>query len=210
MDLFGNENIQELLNGLIKIGEVSSVNYANGTARVVFDDDDSVVSNDLPVLQRNTIANMDYVMPDVGEDVLCVFLPNGVEEGFIIGSFYAGEITPPESSGSKRTVVFSDNTKISYDRETHQLSVKIGETTITADGQNITANAPANANIKAGGVATVEAPTIELKGNVNITGSLTVSQNVQAADVKTAAVASVNAHTHTSADPGKPTTAPNG
>ena len=34
---------------LIKIGEVSSIDPAKCTARVVFDDEDSIVSYDLPV-----------------------------------------------------------------------------------------------------------------------------------------------------------------
>lgn len=216
MGLFNDENITEILNSLIKIGEVSSVNYAKGTARVVFDDDDSIVSYDLQVLQKNTIANKDYAMPDIGEDVICLFLPSGPEDGFILGSVYAGEITPPESSSAKRTVVFADDTKISYDRETHTLSINIGETTILADSKNVNVVAPENINAKAGKKITGEAPTIDLignlniKGNVNISGSMSVEQNIQAADVKTATVASVNAHTHTSADPGKPTSAPNG
>ena len=93
-----NENWQERLNSIIRIGEVSSVDYSRGTARVVFDDEDSAVSFDLPVLHTNTFANKDYALPDVGEDVLCLFLPSGPEEGFILGSFYAGEIELPEAN----------------------------------------------------------------------------------------------------------------
>lgn len=192
MSFFVDENKTEILNSLIKIGEVSSVDYAKGTARVVFDDDDSVVSNDLQVLQKNTFKNKDYYMPDVGEDVICLFLPSGTEEGFILGSVYAGDITPPESSGNKRTVVFSDNTKVSYDRETHTLSINIGETSILADGENVYVK---------GSVATLEAPTIKLKGNVEVDGTLTAGGDVVGAGV------SLQSHTHTG-NMGSPTSAP--
>lgn len=192
MSFFGDENITEILNSLIKIGEVSSVDYAKGTARVVFDDDDSLVSNDLQVLQKNTIKNKDYCMPDVGEDVVCLFLPSGTEEGFILGSVYAGDITPPESSGNKRTVEFSDNTKVSYDRETHTLSITIGATSITANGENVYVK---------GSVATLEAPTIKLKGNVEVDGSITAGGDVVGAGV------SLQNHTHTDSVGGT-TTAP--
>ena len=80
-----------------KIGEVSSIDPSACTARVIFDDEGSIVSYDLPVMQRNSFANKDYQMPDVGEDVLCLFRGNGFEDGVIIGSFYAGEVAPPES-----------------------------------------------------------------------------------------------------------------
>ena len=198
MGLFENENTKEILNSLIKIGEVSSVDYKNGTARVVFDDDDSLVSNDLQVLQKNTFQNKDYSMPDVGEDVICLFLPSGREEGFILGSVYAGEITPPESSGNKRTVVFSDNTKVSYDRQAHQLSVTIGNTSITADGSSV--------NVK-GSVATLEAPTIKLKGNVEIDGPVTTSSTITASGDVVGAGVSLQTHTHTG-NLNSPTSAP--
>lgn len=188
-NLFENDNVQEILKGIIKIGEVSSVDYAAGTARVVFDDDDSLVSNDLQVLQKNTIQNKDYCMPDIGEDVICLFLPSGTEEGFILGSVYAGEITPPESSGSKRTVVFSDETKISYDRETHTLSAVIGKTSIVADGEAVTVTGASK--------ITGTAPQIELNGAVTINGDVTVNGAVNASGDVVAAGISGSTHTHT-------------
>lgn len=173
MALFDTDDSQfnEILNRLIKISEVSSINPAAGTARVVFDDDDSVVSYDLPVLQRNTIANRDYAMPDIGEDVLCIFLPSGPEDGFVLGSFYADEISPPESSGDKRTVVFSDDTRISYDRATHELSITIGGTSVVANGDSIAAATPQEISAKAGTTVNIEGgATVNINGGsaVNI------------------------------------------
>lgn len=146
----------EELNTLIKIGEVSSIDPVKCTARVVFDDDDALVSYDLQVLQRNTYANHDYAMPDIGEDVICIFLPSGGEEGFILGSVYAGEITPPESDGNKRTTEFSDGTKITYDRAAHKLDISIGETKITADTQSVTVKAPQTVNVEGGQVVNIK------------------------------------------------------
>ena len=167
MRLFSNDEA----NGrhFIKIGEVSSVNPAKGTARVVFDDEDSVVSYDLPVLQTNTYANKDYSLPDVGEDVLCLFLPSGPEEGFILGSFYAGEIELPESSGDVRTVVFSDGARFSYDRTKSTLSVTIGETSIEANRRLVAVQAPE--------VIVVNADAVEIKGetDVSVTGGSTIN-----------------------------------
>ena len=213
MSLFGNENINEILNQLIKIGEVSTIDPARGTARVTFADDDSIVSYDLQVVQRNTLENKDYAMPDIGEDVLCVFLPSGSEAGFILGSVYAGEITPPESDENKRTVVFSDGTKISYDRTEHILTAQIGETSITADQENVNVVCSGAVNATANS-ATVQAPTINLTGDVNITGNVTVSGNVNtaggvtaAADVLAMGAISLATHTHNDSL-NKPTTAP--
>lgn len=201
---FGKDQFTELLNNLIKIGVVSSVDYAKCTARVEFADD-GIVSFNLPVLHTNSSRNRDYAMPDVGENVLCLFLPSGNEEGFILGSFYAGN-TPPETSGNARTVVFKDGTRISYDREAHKLTAEIDGTTIFADRQNvkiatgnnveitaannvlitaannITANAVSSATIESGNVfitgtgsVTVNAPSVSITGTCDVSGALTVN-----------------------------------
>lgn len=217
MGLFDETNIDERLNCLIKIGEVSSVDYAKGTARVVFDDDDSVVSNDLQVLHTNTLKNKDFAMPDIGEDVVCLFLPSGTEEGFILGSVYAGEITPPENSGDKRTIVFSDGTKVCYNRAIHELSVEIEGTTIVADRADVKVTTPANVEVNgatmvkvdtqgtvvvtAASSATITAPTIALNGNVTVSGTVTAAGDVVGAGI------SLQTHVHTG-NAGAPTSPP--
>jgi phage baseplate assembly protein V len=165
MDFIREEDTREILNGLIKIGEVSSVDYAKCTARVVFDDDDSIVSYDLPVLHTNSFRNKDHAMPDVGEDVVCLFLPSGEEEGFILGAIYAGEVQPAESSADVRSVTFSDGTECKYDRASHQLSIKIDGTAITANRDSVNVNTTQEVNIKGGSVVNVEGGQ-----TVNITG----------------------------------------
>ena len=167
--LFNQESRQEWLNSIIKIGEVSSVNYAQGTARVIFDDEDSSVSYDLPVLHRNTLRNKDYAMPDVGEDVLCLFLPSGPEEGFILGSFYAGDIELPQNDGNLRSVKFSDGTEITYDRKLHTLSATVQGTSIVANRAGVAVKAP--------DVIVVNADSVEIKGgtDVNVTAGATIN-----------------------------------
>lgn len=226
MNLFGIQNLNEILNKLIKIGEVSSINPAKGTARVVFDDEDSVVSYDLQVLQRNTLKNQDYAMPDIGEDVVCLFLPCGSEDGFILGSVYAGDITPPEEDGNKRTVVFADGTKISYDRKNHVLTATIRATeeedgtSIVATDKNVNVVCTGTANIQAETVnatadsATVAASKINLTGDVNITGNVTVNGAITTTGGVTATgeviamgKTALSVHTHTDSL-NKPTSIP--
>ena len=159
-----NEDIKELLNNLIRIGKVSSVDYQRGTARVTFPDDDEIVSYDLPVLHRNALKNKDYNMPDIDERVLCLFLPSGVATGFILGSVYTETVLPPESSGKYRTVVFDDGTRVRYDREDHHMSIDIGETKITANRGFVTVDAPRNISITAGNDVNVKANKLMVQG----------------------------------------------
>lgn len=139
--LFNRTDVADLSRNLrdyIRVGEVSSIDPAKHTARVAFPDDEGAVSYDLPVLCRNSLENSDYAMPDVGEDVLCIFLPGGAEDGFILGSFYAGEVAPPTVLPDQRMVIFKDGTVIRYDRgDPHALDIIVDKTTIHIDRKTI-------------------------------------------------------------------------
>ena len=163
-----------------KIGEVSSINPVKCTARVIFDDENSMVTYDLPIMQRNSLGNRDYQMPDIGEDVLCLFRSDGFEDGVIIGSFYAGDVEPPETTADRRTVVFKDGTRICYDRAAHTLTVTIAGTEIVFDQQNgsimvpdsVTVNCT-TATIHASKSVTIDAPDTFFTGNITVQGLIT-------------------------------------
>lgn len=171
---------QQPLPDLIKIGEVSSVDPEKCTARVVFDDEDSLVSYDLQILQRNTYENQDYQMVHPGEDVVCLFLGPGQEDGFIIGSLYAGEIKPPEASLDRRTVVFSDDTRVCYDRQEHKLTVTIEGTEVVFNRQDGSITVPnavtincTTATVNASSGITLDTPKTDVTGVLNVAGLIT-------------------------------------
>ncbi len=163
-----------------KIGEVSSINPARCTARVIFDDENSMVTYDLPVMQRNSLGNRDYQMPDIGEDVLCLFRSDGFEDGVIIGSFYAGDVEPPETTADRRTVVFKDGTRICYDRASHTLTVTIAGTVIVFDQQTGSITVPESASVfcktalvQASESVTIDSPDTLFTGNIKVQGLIT-------------------------------------
>lgn len=184
-NIFGDEFRQnEDATNWIRIGEVSSVDPAKCTARVVFDDEDGYISDDLPIVQRNTQNTKDYWLPAVGEDVICLFLPCGEEDGFILGSFYADEIEPPTSSESKRYTKYPDGTVIEYDWEAHALAVTGAE------------------KIK------VNVPDIEFIGNLSVDGDIIATGGVSAEGEVTAKAKTTNiklsTHQHPTAVLGAP------
>ncbi|WP_221868982.1 phage baseplate assembly protein V [Brevibacillus brevis] len=115
--------IQSILKNIIRVGIVSSVDYRKGTAKVAFEDRDNLVSYDLDVLVKNSFRNKDYWLPDPEEQVLCLFLPIGNAQGFILGSLYSLEDKLPIKNENKRHIRFGDGTFIDYDRETHTLTI---------------------------------------------------------------------------------------
>lgn len=177
MNLF---DMPEGVPSLIKIGEISSIDPAKCTARVVFDDEDSIVSFDLPVLQRNSLKNHDYAMPDVGEDAIVLFFGEGQEDGVILGSIYAGEVTPPESTENRRTVVFDDDTRVCYDRAEHKLTVTIEGTEVVFNRQDGSITVPnavtincTTATVNASSDITLDTPKTDVTGVLNVAGLIT-------------------------------------
>jgi phage baseplate assembly protein V len=177
MNLF---DMPEGVLSLIKIGEISSIDPAKCTARVVFDDEDSIVSFDLPVLQRNSLKNHDYAMPDVGEDAIVLFFGEGQEDGVILGSIYAGEVTPPESTENRRTVVFDDDTRVCYDRAEHKLTVTIEGTEVVFNRQDGSITVPnavtincTTATVNASSGITLDTPKTDVTGVLNVAGLIT-------------------------------------
>ena len=83
-----------VMQNIVRIGTVSSVNADNRTARVAFADKAGLVSGDLKVVKNTCSPNcegdsccsLSPWLPQVGELVLCVFLPNGEGHGFVVGS----------------------------------------------------------------------------------------------------------------------------
>lgn len=75
---FDDNDIQELKD-IVKIGIVSSRDTDKRTARVKIQDQGRV-TGDLQVVQTSSVW-----MPDIGQWVLCLFIPGGEGDGFILG-----------------------------------------------------------------------------------------------------------------------------
>ncbi|WP_190283455.1 phage baseplate assembly protein V [Cellulosilyticum sp. ST5] len=146
---------------ILRIGKVSSTNPKAATVKVVFSDMDNMVSHDLPLLFPQGLKNKAYAMPDVGENVVCLFIEQGVGDGFCIGSFYTLSDTPPVTNQDKVHYSFEDGSHVEYDRSKCKLTVHaVGDVQI--EGRNITLS---------GG-------TIQINGDITLNGSTTLSGNV--------------------------------
>jgi phage baseplate assembly protein V len=111
---------------IIRYGVVSAVDPAKHAVRVAFEDEDGMVSDWLPVVVPNTKKNQDVALMDVGEDVVCVFLPSGISSGFCLGAFCRQGNPPPHANPNMRSVTFEDGTVVSYDRAAHVLNINCG------------------------------------------------------------------------------------
>lgn len=130
------------LKDIIRIGKVSSVNGDSCTATVVFDDCDDLVSTELPIITIGSNGTRGYWIPEVGTQVLCLFLPNtsgtGVDDGFILGAFYSTIDKPVETNPNVRSLTFSDGSYLKFDGSGNLEIVMTGN--ITIRGKNIFLN----------------------------------------------------------------------
>lgn len=190
------------LSMVIRVGEVTATNPAAHKVTCTFDDDDGQTSGELPVLVPNTLENHDHAMPDVGEDVLCIFLPTGTEEGFVLGSFYAGNVADPESSQDVRATKFKDDTRIAYDRSSHTYTIDIKDTHIKADQQKIEMETAQQIHLTTqqllltignttmelnGSNAIINTDHITFTGDMDVTGTLHTSGDISTAGAVSAA-----------------------
>ncbi|RNB72181.1 phage baseplate assembly protein V [Brevibacillus panacihumi] len=130
----------DITKNLIRVGRVSAVYPERCTARVVFDDRANLVSYELPTLGRGSLANKDYWLPDVDEQVWCLFLPNGNQQGVILGTTFNRADPPPDppvQDKDKRYFRFGDGTYIQYDRNSHTMTIDIPRGTVVINGRLI-------------------------------------------------------------------------
>lgn len=74
----------------IRLGKISSINYKEGKARVVYEDRDNSVTSELPFLA------LQYNMPKVSDLVVVACFSNGTVSGVILGPVYNSANTPHE------------------------------------------------------------------------------------------------------------------
>lgn len=121
-------------NDLIMIGTITAIYPGEATARVSFSDRDDSTSKELPILFPRAKGIEVYAMPEVGEEVLCIFLPNGIEEGFVIGAYYNDVNKPPINDKNIKIIKFEDGNYIKYENGTFIIkgNVKV-EGSVTAN-----------------------------------------------------------------------------
>lgn len=76
------------LKKMIQVGTVSAVNTAAGSARVAFPGRGDLVSNELQICKKAWPIHP-------GDEVLCLFLPTGNADGFILDTYYTEDDPPP-------------------------------------------------------------------------------------------------------------------
>lgn len=119
------------LNDCIRRGTVESINYQNGTVKIVQEDRDDAVSFDLPLM------SFEYDPPNIGDMVVAVFLSSDNTTGFIIGKPY-NDLNKP-SNGRKNIIRknYDLDAFVEYDKSSKTLTFQAQNVVIKGDDVQI-------------------------------------------------------------------------
>lgn len=161
--------VLDLLSQIVRVGTVAARQPEKLRVRVEFRDTvtASLVTDWMQVLVPRAKEDRHYDVPDIGDQVLCLFLPFGRERGFVLGAMYAAD-PPPVADGDKWHRAFKDGTFIEYDRRENRLTARIqgkGVVDVEAQGE-VTVKAKGKIRLESPEGLVVKAPTITLAGNL--------------------------------------------
>jgi phage baseplate assembly protein gpV len=77
---------------LIRIGQISSIDYDKNLVKVTYPDMDDAVTDDIPYFSFDD----EYKMPEVGRDVLVLHLSSGSAEAVCMGRYWNEDVKPQE------------------------------------------------------------------------------------------------------------------
>lgn len=140
-------------------GIVKQLDPAKARVKVVLPDEDQVLTDWLPVLLPFALGAKAYWLPRLESQVVVLLDEHG-EDGVVMGALYSQADPVPISAAKTLYIEAEDGTKVSIDPVAHLVTV----------------DTPGTIQAKAGQAATVEAPSITLKGAVAVDGTLSVSQ----------------------------------
>lgn len=130
-----------MMRGMVRVGTVSATNPGAMAARVKFDEKDGTISPELPVLTTGSGGNKMYWMPDVGDEVVCLFASNdkNFTTGWIVGGYFTQKHPPNAASQDVRRIDFGDGSYIEFNRATGGLSINCNGP-VTINGATINLN----------------------------------------------------------------------
>lgn len=146
--------IEEALKNIVRVGEVVGRDAKKMRVRVQFQDSDGLISYWYQILTPRAHTDKFYWLPDLQEMVICLCLPFGREQGFVLGSAYNGKDLSPDAG---EALVVENDDAISISTSTLE-----GAITIVATGASITMHAKGMISISSETEIDLKAPKINL------------------------------------------------
>lgn len=177
-------DIESIIKNLVRVGICSTSDAEEGMITATFPDRDDMVSDLLPVIYPGGLGASNGI-PQPGDTVACIFLGNGMSDGFCVGKLYDSEELPGEEG--QQGTWYEDGSYVYYDTVKKILNVMSMGGAVIESPENVTVKAKSvtaeaeSVILKAANV-TIEGTT-SIKGNVSIDGNLSISGTVSASNL---------------------------
>lgn len=189
-------DIERRVAGLVRLGVVDALDESKARVRVKVGE---VVSGWLPWSVGRAGPDRSWAAPEIGEQVIVASPSGDLAQGVVVGSIYRTAHPAPASSKDKTVTAWADGARQEYDRasHTHNLTVPAGGAIVLTIGGTTFELTDSGATIRSQHV-TIDSPTTDISGDVNVAGKVTAVGDVVGAQV------SLEHHVHinTMAGPG--------
>jgi phage baseplate assembly protein V len=112
--------LEQSIGSIFRVGIVSARSSDSDAIQVAIG---SKATYKLPVLVPRSQGTKIYSLPEIGEQVLCIFLPPGFSRGFVLGSFFSATDKPPEHCEGW-SLECAGSTRIRVDKESGQVLIE--------------------------------------------------------------------------------------
>ncbi|KIX14985.1 phage baseplate assembly protein V [Dethiosulfatarculus sandiegensis] len=131
--------LEGAMHQVLRIGVVTLQLPEKGKVRVRLIDADCLETYELTVLYPATYMDKAYRMPDIDEQVVCLFVPfaDGLQKGFVLGAIYSDPDPVPVSCPNKTHMRWVDGTWMEYDRAEGKMQIHCRGKLIIAAGEGV-------------------------------------------------------------------------
>lgn len=180
--------LERRLSNVARMGVVQEVDLAAARVRVAMG---TLLTGWIPWLTQGAGGgSISWRPPTNGEQVMVLSPSGDMAQGVAIPAVYRATYAPPSNQATKHITVYEDGTSVEYDLAAHKLKAVVAGTV----------------EVEAEGPAKITAPTVEVVGNLVVTGSITASADVVAGSA--AVPVSLLTHRHDGVESGPAKTTP--
>ena len=144
------------IKNLFRVGTVCDLKPEEQEVRVNFDE----LGTPSPWMQMPSFgADGDdyYWMPVIGEQVLCLLMPTGNAEGYVLRSIRGNDNKPKNPDNNKRYISFADGGLVQYDKGSNTLTIKAANIKIEGNIR-LKGKMVSTGDVIAGGISLINHP----------------------------------------------------
>ena len=118
--------LNRIVRSMIRKGTVCAVDPKTMSVKVEFSEKDGLPSPFLPVLCQGAGGNKCYWLPDIGDQVVCLYEANdkNASSGWVLGTYFTEAHPPQVADAEIRCLDFGDGSFMEFNRSNGSLTIQ--------------------------------------------------------------------------------------